>query len=85
MVGFVDVPQQVPRADIDAGYPRDVTLAPSVAPPVVIEDTVGDMTVGTTLTRTTTLPDPESALIMLIPEINRVKTKRSILIVFIIS
>ena len=61
MVGFVDVPQQVPRADIDAGYPRDVTLAPSVAPPVVIEDTVGDVTVGTALHALATLPEVVAA------------------------
>ena len=50
VVGFVVVPQQVPRADIDAGYPREVTLAPRVAPVVVIEVSVGVVTVGATLT-----------------------------------
>ena len=49
MVGLLDVPQQVPRAEIDDGTPREVTLAPSVAPEEVIEADVGVVTVGTTL------------------------------------
>jgi hypothetical protein len=41
------VPQHVPRADIEAGFPRDVTFAPRVAPVAEIADTVGEVTVGT--------------------------------------
>ena len=44
-----DVPQQVPRAEMAAGTPKDVTLAPSVAPVVVIAVAVGLVTVGTAL------------------------------------
>ena len=47
VVGFVVVPQQVPRAEIDAGEPREVTLAPRVAPVEVTELEVGVVTVGT--------------------------------------
>jgi hypothetical protein len=46
VVGAGDVPQQVPRAVIDAGTPRDVTLAPKVAEFDVIPETVGEVTVG---------------------------------------
>ncbi len=49
VVGFTVVPQQVPRAEIEAGIPREVTLAPRVAPVVVIEAAVGEVTVGTAL------------------------------------
>ena len=43
------VPQHVPRAEIEAGIPKDVTLAPNVAPVVVMPETVGVITVGTVL------------------------------------
>ena len=48
VVGDGEVPQHVPRADIKAGIPGDVTFAPSVAPVVVIPVAVGEVTVGTT-------------------------------------
>ena len=41
------VPQQVPRAEMEAGTPRDVTLAPRVALVDMTEVTVGVVTVGT--------------------------------------
>jgi hypothetical protein len=47
VVGLTVVPQQVPRAEMMAGLPKEVTFAPSVAPVVVIEVTVGEETVGT--------------------------------------
>ena len=47
VVGLAVVPQHVPRAVIVAGLPRDVTLAPRVAPVVVMEAEVGVVTVGT--------------------------------------
>ena len=53
VVGFTVVPQQVPRAEIEAGIPREVTLAPRVAPVVVIEAAVGEVTVGTALAEAT--------------------------------
>ena len=43
------VPQQVPRAEIEAGTPREVTFAPRVAPVVVMEVAVGEVTVGAAL------------------------------------
>lgn len=46
-MGLVVVPQQVPRAEIAAGIPREVTLAPRVAPVVVMDVAVGEVTVGT--------------------------------------
>ena len=46
MVGFVVVPQQVPRAVIDAENPEKVTLAPNVAVVVVIDVAVGVVTKG---------------------------------------
>jgi len=46
-VGFGAVLPQIPRAEIEAGFPRDVTLAPRVTVVVVIEVAVGDVTVGT--------------------------------------
>jgi hypothetical protein len=46
-VGFGAVLPQIPRAEIVAGFPRDVTLAPSVTVVAVIEVAVGDVTVGT--------------------------------------
>ena len=53
VVGLVVVPQQVPRAEIEAGVPREVTLAPRVAPVVVIDVAVGEVTVGTALAEAT--------------------------------
>ena len=47
IVGADDSPQQVPRAEMDAGTPRDVTFAPSVAPVVAMDVAVGEVTVGT--------------------------------------
>ena len=47
MVGFGVVPQHVPRAVIDAGFPSDVTFAPNVAVVEVIDVAVGEVTVGT--------------------------------------
>ena len=49
VVGLAVVPQQVPRAEIEAGTPKEVTVAPRVAPVVVMEETVGVVTVGTAL------------------------------------
>lgn len=40
---------QVPRAEMDAGTPSDVTFAPRVAPVAVIEETVGVVTTGLVL------------------------------------
>ena len=50
VVGLVVVPQQVPRAEMAAGEPSEVTLAPRVAPEVVMEVAVGLVRVGTALT-----------------------------------
>ena len=47
VVGAGDVPQHVPRAEMEAGIPSDVTFAPSVAPVVVMDVAVGEVTVGT--------------------------------------
>ena len=49
VVGAAVVAQQVPRAVIEAGTPREETVAPRVAVVVVTEETVGVTTVGTTL------------------------------------
>ena len=49
VTGDGEVPQQVPRAEMEAGTPREVTFAPRVAPVVVMAETVGVVTVGTTL------------------------------------
>lgn len=49
VAGAGEVPQQVPRAEILAGTPREVTVAPKVAPVVVIDATVGAVTVGMAL------------------------------------
>ena len=49
VVGAGEVPQHVPLAEIDAGTPSEVTLAPRVAPVDVTEAEVGVVTVGTTL------------------------------------
>ena len=61
MVGLLDVPQQVPRAEIDDGTPREVTLAPSVAPEEVIEADVGVVTVGTEVHILATVPEVVAA------------------------
>jgi hypothetical protein len=45
-VGFVVVPQHVPRAVIEEGTPREATVAPNVALVCEMEDTVGVVTVG---------------------------------------
>jgi hypothetical protein len=50
VIGAGFVPQHVPRTEIAAGRPREVTLAPSVAEVVVIDEADGDVTVGTMLT-----------------------------------
>jgi hypothetical protein len=47
VVGFVVIPQQVPRAEMVAGEPREVTLAPRVAPEEVMEIAVGLVRMGT--------------------------------------
>ena len=47
VVGLAVVPQQVPRAEIAAGEPSEVTLAPRGAPVVVMEVAVGLERVGT--------------------------------------
>lgn len=47
VVGAGAVPKQVPRAEMAAGTPREVTFAPNVAPVVVMPLTVGVVTVGT--------------------------------------
>ena len=44
-----NVPQQVPRFVRGGGTPELVTFAPKVAPVVVMEETVGLVTVGTAL------------------------------------
>lgn len=41
--------QQVPRAEIEAGEPREVTVAPKVALVKVILEEVGEVTVGKAL------------------------------------
>ena len=43
------MPKHVPRAEIDAGIPSEVTFAPSVAPVAVIEEIVGVEMVGAVL------------------------------------
>ena len=48
VVGAGDVPKHVPRAEMEAGDPNEVTFAPRVAPVVVMAETVGLITVGTT-------------------------------------
>ena len=45
VTGFASVPQQVPL-EVMAVPPSDVTFAPSVAPVVLIAETVGVVTVG---------------------------------------
>ena len=54
--GAGDVPQHVPRAEMEAGCPRDVTLAPRVALVEVIEVCVGVVTEGTTAQEVTGTP-----------------------------
>ena len=54
VVGLVVVPQQVPRAEMAAGLPREVTVAPRVAPVVVMAVAVGVVTVGMASAGTTT-------------------------------
>ena len=49
VIGNGVVPQQVPRAEITGGFPREVTFAPRVAPLEVMFVTVGEVTVGTAL------------------------------------
>ena len=49
VTGDGEVPQQVPRAEMEAGTPREVTFAPKVAPEEVMADEVGEVTVGTAL------------------------------------
>ena len=58
VVGKGAVPKHVPRAEMEAGDPRDVTLAPKVTLVNVTDVWVGVMTVGTdgwTVVLTTTL------------------------------
>ena len=43
VVGAGDVPQQVPRAEIEAGVPKEVTLAPRVALVEVMAEWVDDI------------------------------------------
>jgi len=78
------VPQQVPRTDIAAGIPRDVTLAPRIAPVCVIETEVGVVTVGLARIVTVTLPEPVSAFTRVAPVIKKQSINKSILIVFIL-
>ncbi len=49
VVGAGEVPKHVPRAEMEAGDPRDVTFAPRVAVVVAMEAEVGEVTVGTEL------------------------------------
>jgi len=49
VVGDAEVPQQVPRAEIAAGTPRDVTFAPRVTVVWATDEEVGVVTVGATL------------------------------------
>jgi hypothetical protein len=46
-LGFIDVLRQIPRAEMEAGKPKEETVAPGVALEEVIPITVGDVTVGT--------------------------------------
>ncbi len=55
VVGAGDVPQQVPRAEIEAGEPREVTLAPKVAPAEETLAKVGVVTVGTAVETVTVI------------------------------
>jgi len=50
VTGEAVVHQHVPRTKMLAGMPSEVTLAPSIAPAVVIVAEVGIVTVGTTST-----------------------------------
>lgn len=85
VAGFGLDPQQVPRAEIDAGNPSDVTFAPSVAPVAVIEMAVGVVTVGGRFTLMLMLPVPAVALTLATSIVkNKTKIRRSVLIVFII-
>ena len=58
VVGAGDGPQQVPRVT-EAGLPRLVTFAPSVAPVVVMDVAVGEETAGVARDTSQVLPFQE--------------------------
>ena len=46
VVGLGVIPKHVPRSEIMSGIPKDSTVAPNVAPVVLIAETVGLVRVG---------------------------------------